>query len=122
MAAAAHTLGVPEIGDVDVTVSEHGDGRPVLLLHGGGGPQTVAGFAEQLAAARPARVLGPIHPGFDGTPRPAALHDVAGLAAVYVALLDRFGLDDATVVGNSIGGWIAAEMGLRRPPRVSGFV
>jgi pimeloyl-ACP methyl ester carboxylesterase len=34
------------------------------------------------------------------------------LAALYAELLDELELDDVTVVGNSIGGWIAAELAL----------
>jgi pimeloyl-ACP methyl ester carboxylesterase len=47
---------------------------------------------------------------------------VAGLAEVYVALLDELDLDGVTVVGNSLGGWIAAEMGLLRSPRIERLV
>ena len=32
-----------------------------MILHGGGGPQTVTGFADLLAAAKPARVITPTH-------------------------------------------------------------
>ena len=107
------------VGPVDVTVDEQGEGRPVLLLHGGGGPDTLTGFGALLAQARPARVIRPVHPGFGGTPRPEELHTVGGLAALYVALLDQLGVDDVTVAGNSIGGWIAAEMAVLSSPRVS---
>ena len=107
------------IGAVDVTVDEQGEGQPFLLLHGGGGPDTVAGFGALLAQAKPARVIRPVHPGFAGTPRPEELHTVGGLAALYVALLDQLGVNDVTVAGNSIGGWIAAEMALLSSPRVS---
>jgi pimeloyl-ACP methyl ester carboxylesterase len=93
-----------------------------LLLHGGGGPATVGGFAELLATTHPAHAIIPVHPGFGGTPRPEPLHTVAGLAALYAALLDQLQLDDVTVVGNSIGGWIAAEMALLESPRVSGII
>jgi len=109
-------------GPVDVTVDDRGEGRPFLLLHGGGGPQTVAGFAELLATRGPARVLTPAHPGFGGTPRPDGLADMSGLAALYRELLDRLGLDEVTVIGNSIGGWIAAEVALTGSPRVRGIV
>jgi len=37
-------------------------------------------------------------------------------------LLERLGLDDTVLVGNSVGGWIAAEMGLRASPRVAAVV
>jgi pimeloyl-ACP methyl ester carboxylesterase len=116
------TMPTVTVADVPVSYSDRGDGRPFLLLHGGAGPRSVAGFADVLAAAEPARVLTPVHPGFDGTPRPAGLHTIAGLAAVYTGLLDQLDLTDVTVVGNSIGGWIAAEIALRRSPRISSVV
>jgi pimeloyl-ACP methyl ester carboxylesterase len=102
----------------DLTVNEYGQGRPFLILHGGGGPRTVSGFAELLAASEPARVLVPVHPGFDGTPRPDDVNSIKALAVVYAQLLDELDLDDVTVVGNSIGGWIAAELALLASPRV----
>jgi pimeloyl-ACP methyl ester carboxylesterase len=41
---------------------------------------------------------------------------------VYVALLDELDLADVTVIGNSFGGWLAAEIALIGSPRVSGAV
>ncbi|MFB7506364.1 alpha/beta fold hydrolase [Streptomyces broussonetiae] len=125
MTNTARTLTLTlESGDVDLaySVDERGEGRPFLLLHGGGGPQTVAGFAGFLAEQRPAHVITPVHPGFGGTARPGWLSDVPTLAQVYVRLLDELGLSDVTVVGNSIGGWIAAEMALLGSDRISGVV
>ncbi|GAA3587477.1 alpha/beta hydrolase [Kribbella ginsengisoli] len=97
-----------------------GTGPNVLLLHGGGGPQTVAGFAELLSADH--HVVTPTHPGFGGTARPTGLTTIAGLAAVYAELLDELELDEVTVVGNSIGGWIAAELALLRADRLKAVV
>jgi pimeloyl-ACP methyl ester carboxylesterase len=119
MITSTYRVSLDGTGPVDVTVSEYGDGRPFLLLHGGGGPDTVTRFGETLAAAEHVRVLVPIHPGFGGTARPEALHSVRDLAALYVALLDQLGLRDVTVIGNSIGGWIAAEIAILNSPRVS---
>ncbi|MFI5952552.1 alpha/beta fold hydrolase [Cryptosporangium sp. NPDC051539] len=104
------------------TYSERGAGAPVLLLHGGAGPMSVTDYADRLAAGHPYRVITPTHPGFDGTPRPDSLTTVGGLADVYVSLLDALDLTGVTVVGNSIGGWIAAEIGIRRSPRVDRLV
>jgi pimeloyl-ACP methyl ester carboxylesterase len=131
---AVHTVNLTDIGPVEVTVSEHGgvserggggergSGQPFLLLHGGGGPDTVATFAELLAATHGVRVITPTHPGFGGTGRPEKLASTGGLAALYVALLDQLELSDVTVIGNSIGGWITAEMALLGSPRVSGAI
>jgi len=119
MTTTTRTVSLDGVGPVDVTFNEDGKGQPFLLLHGGGGPDTVGRFGPLLAASHPARVITPVHPGFGGTPRPEALHTVGGLAALYVALLDELGLEDVTVVGNSIGGWIAAEMAILNSPRIS---
>jgi pimeloyl-ACP methyl ester carboxylesterase len=120
----ARTYEVPVDGNgiVEVAVSERGEGRPFLLLHGGGGPLTVSGFADLLANERHARVITPTHPGFAGTPRPDALTSIGGLAALYTALLVELDASDVTVVGNSIGGWIAAEMALLNTTRISSFI
>jgi pimeloyl-ACP methyl ester carboxylesterase len=116
------TLDVAGIGPVGVTVEERGDGRASMVLHGGAGPQSVARFAQLLADHGGSRVVTPTHPGFGGTPRPDALNSVAGLAALYNGLLDDLGLEDVLVIGNSVGGWIAAEMALLGSPRISRVV
>jgi pimeloyl-ACP methyl ester carboxylesterase len=116
------TIPVAGYGTVEISVTEQGEGRPILLLHGGGGPLTVVGFADLLAAQKPARVVTPTHPGFGGTPRPDSLASVPGLAALYIALVAELGMRDVTVIGNSIGGWIAAEMALLDTSRISSFV
>jgi pimeloyl-ACP methyl ester carboxylesterase len=117
-----HRIPVDGIGTVELSLTERGDGHPFLLLHGGGGPLTVNAFGDLLAAERPARVVIPTHPGFGGTPRPDSLESVPGLAALYISLLATLGLEGVTVIGNSIGGWIAAEMALLDTSRISSFV
>ena len=116
------TVALADTGPVDVTVSEYGDGQPILLLHGGGGPDTVTGFAELFAKAHEVRVIVPTHPGFGGTDRPAVLTSIPDLAALYAGLLDQLDAGQVTVIGNSIGGWITAEMALLASPRISGAV
>jgi pimeloyl-ACP methyl ester carboxylesterase len=107
------------IGSIPVTYGDIGSGHPFLLLHGGAGPQSVSGFADTLATAVSGRVIVPVHPGFADTPRPAGLDSVAGLAALYLCLLDELDLDGVTVIGNSIGGWIAAEMAVTASGRIA---
>jgi pimeloyl-ACP methyl ester carboxylesterase len=117
-----YQLDVSTIGPVDLTVDTFGEGQAFLLLHGGGGPTTVALFAQTFAALHGVRVVVPVHPGFGGTTRPESLRTVRQLAALYVALLEELEARDVTVIGNSMGGWIASEMGLLDATRLRGVV
>ena len=119
---STHHLSIEGIGPIEVEVSRRGEGHQFVVLHGGAGSQSVGAFAELLAETEHAYVITPTHPGFSGTPRPAALTTIRGLAALYVALLDALDLTDVTVVGNSIGGWIAAEMALLGSARIARIV
>ena len=121
MSSRTYTLSLP-YGEVPVTVAERGDGAPVLLLHGGAGPDSFTGFADELAARFGYRVLTPVNPGFGGTPRPEGLDSVRKLAEVYARLLAELDLTGVIVAGNSIGGWVAAEVALAAPDRVSRLI
>jgi pimeloyl-ACP methyl ester carboxylesterase len=97
----------------DLPVVTAGDpaARTALVLHGGGGPQTVAPIVGHLADTMHA--LAPTHPGWDGTTRPDSIASVADLAHAYLARLVDHGEQDVVVVGSSIGGWIALEMAVQ---------
>lgn len=116
-----HALNIDSVGPVELTVTDSGTGPTYLLLHGGGGPQTVSAFADLLTATG-ARVIAPVHPGFGGTVRPESVSTIQQLAELYVALLDDLNLTDVTVIGNSLSAWVAAEIALRHSSRVSGLI
>lgn len=107
-----------------VPLAEAGDAssRTALVLHGGGGPRTVAPIVGHLAPTM--HVLAPTHPGWEGTPLPESLESIAQLAAAYLELLARRNERDVVVVGSSLGGWIALEMGVqaRRDDRYAGLL
>ncbi|HEX3678878.1 MAG TPA: alpha/beta fold hydrolase, partial [Galbitalea sp.] len=101
--------------------SELGTGRPVLLLHGGGGPFTTALLAQHLAETT--HVIAPTHPGFQGTERPVGIDSVRVLADLYAQYLIDQDLRDVLVVGSSMGGWLAAELALgSAADRIGGVV
>ncbi|GAA1448838.1 alpha/beta fold hydrolase [Leifsonia poae] len=97
----------------DLPVIQAGDpaSRTALVLHGGGGPQTVAPIVGHLASTMHA--FAPTHPGWDGTPLPDSVTSVADLASGYLARLFDRGERDVALIGSSIGGWIALEMALQ---------
>lgn len=110
------------VNGAGIALADRDRTRPFLLLHGGGGVATMTGFADLLAERTHSRVLLPTHPGFGGTVRPASLANTKDLAAAYVGLLEELDVSDVTIIGNSFGGWIAAEVALLNSPRVSGAV
>ena len=116
------TLVVEGMGRVEVSFSERGSGANVLLLHGGGGVGSVTPWAELLATTQDARVITPMHPGLGRTPRPDTLTSARGLALVYAAFMEKLDLDHVSVIGHSIGGWIAAELALVAGARISSLV
>lgn len=103
-----------------LSVDDAGDGRPFLLLHGGAGPGSLAGLAGALAGS--GRSILPTHPGFNAQPRPDWFHSVDELVLTYLSLIERLDLHDLVVVGNSFGGWLAAELALRGSQRISAIV
>ena len=103
-----------------LSFATRGAGRTFLLLHGGAGPASMYGLTDALSAK--ARTVVPVHPGFNGTPRPERFHRIEDLVLAYLSLIERLDLRDVVLVGNSLGGWIAAEMALRLSPRLAGAV
>ncbi|MFI0237725.1 alpha/beta fold hydrolase [Streptomyces sp. NPDC016845] len=87
------------------------EARTALVLHGGGGPRTVAPLVGHLAATLHA--LAPTHPGWDGTARPDSITSVERLAGAYLTRLREHEERDVVLIGSSIGGWIALEMAVQ---------
>jgi pimeloyl-ACP methyl ester carboxylesterase len=109
-----------ELGGIAVETLIVGSGPPLLFLHGGDYVAQNQAFIDQLAARF--RVVMPRHPGFGNTPRPAWFRSVNDIATLYLDLLDRLDLTDATLVGASFGGWVALELAVRSTARVARLV
>ena len=101
-----------------LSVLEAGLGPPILAIHGLGG--TKGSFLPSVAALAPQfRVIAVDMPGFGDSDKPiGAPYDPRFFAGAGIDLLDALGLDRVHVIGNSLGGRIALEIGLRHPDRV----
>jgi len=97
---------------------EAGLGDPVVTLHGLGG--TKVSFLPTVAAlAGSFRVIAVDLPGFGDSDKPlGAPYDAPFFARSVVALLDELEIERAHVIGNSMGGRVAIEVGLGAPERV----
>lgn len=105
---------------VQLDISGHGQGCPVLVLHGEDGPCPQAPFFSLLA--NQGRVILPTHPGFGQAPDMADIDTVDDLAYLYLDLLDEYDLREVVVIGCSLGGWIAAEMAVKSTARLSRLI
>jgi pimeloyl-ACP methyl ester carboxylesterase len=139
------------INETPVNYVELGEGPPLIFVHGLGGSwpnwlEQLPVFAGRNGDSRQGRVspgfgrngdspqrgLSPgfgTHrviavdlPGFGHSPMPRETISISGYARTLDALLDSLGIDAAAVVGNSMGGFVAAELAINFPRRVERLV
>jgi pimeloyl-ACP methyl ester carboxylesterase len=98
---------------------EAGTGEPVVCVHGLGG--TKASFLPTVAAlADTYRVIAVDLPGFGESDKPiGAPYNAQWFAGGVFSLMDALELDEAHLVGNSMGGRVAIEAGFMEPDRVA---
>jgi pimeloyl-ACP methyl ester carboxylesterase len=96
-----------------------GQGEPVVTLHGLGG--TKASFLPTLAQLAPYyRVIAVDLPGFGDSSKPVgASYHAPFFARATVEVLDALEIEHAHLIGNSMGGRVALEVGMRYPDRAS---
>jgi pimeloyl-ACP methyl ester carboxylesterase len=97
------------------------DAPPILFVHGLGGlwQNWLLNIPAFMGAHR---VVAPDLPGFGRSEMPAGRISIQGYARVLDELCSLLGLEDPVVVGNSMGGFIGAELALAFPTRVSRLV
>ena len=103
--------------------TDHGnpDGEPLLLLHG---------FTDSWRSWEPVlehlprelRAIAPTQRGHGDAERPAHGYRIEDLAADTVDLMDQLELPRATVVGHSMGAWLAQRIAIDHPERVNAVV
>jgi pimeloyl-ACP methyl ester carboxylesterase len=104
-----------------VNAIEMGEGSPLVFVHGLSG--CWQNWLEQLPVfAERHRVLAIDLPGFGHSPMPAAEITISGYARLLDRIMEQLGIDAAGVVGNSMGGFIAAELAIAFPQRVERLV
>ncbi|HEV8714354.1 MAG TPA: alpha/beta hydrolase [Candidatus Binatia bacterium] len=90
-----------------------GQGRPLVVLHSVEGSLGWRSYHRQLA--QHFTVYAPTLPGFGPSERPAWLETFPDLARFSLWLLQELQLEKVSLLGNFIGGWLAAEMAVMSP-------
>lgn len=110
-----------EVDGAPVNTIVLGSGPPLVFVHGLSG--SWPNWLQQLAAfAGERRVVAMDLPGFGHSPMPRRDISIAGYARILEGLFDALGIDAAAVVGNSMGGFISAELAIAVPQRVERLV
>jgi pimeloyl-ACP methyl ester carboxylesterase len=105
---------------INLPMVRRGTGAPLLLLHGGDGPQSHLPFFAQLSTQFD--VIAPVHPGFAGSPIPEHFDTLEDLVYLYLDLLEALDLRQVVLLGFAMGGWAAAEIAVRNSTRLARLI
>jgi pimeloyl-ACP methyl ester carboxylesterase len=104
-----------------MNIVDMGSGPAVVFIHGLSG--CWQNWLEQLPLfARDHRVIAVDLPGFGQSEMPAEEISISGYADAIDELMGELGLEEARIVGNSMGGFIGAELAINHPQRVERLV
>jgi pimeloyl-ACP methyl ester carboxylesterase len=112
-----------QVGSLAVAVDDAGDGLPVVLLHGLACGKRMW-FHQKRALRKRFRVIAYDLRGHGQTDAPAAATDYSAalLARDLVGVLDALKIEQAAIVGFSLGGGPALALAASKPERVSRLV
>ena len=107
-----------QVAGAPVNVVEIGSGPPVVFIHGHSGAWQ--NWLEQLpvVAAAGYRAIAFDLPGFGASPMPVEPITMSGYGRIVDELLGLLDVSAAAVVGNSMGGFVGAELAIAFPHRV----
>jgi pimeloyl-ACP methyl ester carboxylesterase len=113
MAMTEHHDRTINVGGASIHYLVGGSGEPIVALHGfDGNPGWLPVYDE---LAQRFTVYAPTHPGFAGSDRPPWLESFTDLSRFYLWILQELNLGKATLLGFSIGGWLASEIAVLSP-------
>ncbi len=108
------------VGGIDVHAWVGGQGPPLLVLHGAGGNRGWTRWLEQVAERF--TVWAPTHPGFGRSGDAEWMEGIDDLARFYLWFIEAAGLGRPHLLGQSLGGWTAAEMASMSPGSIERLV
>lgn len=108
-----------EVGRLSISTLTMGEGpRDVILIHGLGAAKSSLYDAAASLARDGYRVHAIDLPGFGGSSKRPGQYGAQYFTRVVLGLMDALAIERAHVVGNSMGGRVALELGMQHPDRV----
>jgi pimeloyl-ACP methyl ester carboxylesterase len=110
-----------ELPGAEVNYVEVGSGKPILFVHGISGCwQNWLENLPHFGAGHRAIALD--LPGFGASPMPSWQIEMSAYARLIGAFCEQLGIEEATLVGNSMGGLLAVEVATTDPTRFERLV
>tara|TARA_Y100001936_G_scaffold228188_1_gene249107 strand:- start:987 stop:1802 length:816 start_codon:yes stop_codon:yes gene_type:complete len=103
-----------------VIVHTKGAGKSLLLLHSEDRYERNAAFTDELA--KKYRVIMPCMPGYDGSTLPDSIRTIEDMSYLYLDLIDAMKLENVSVIGFSVGGWLACEIVTKNDTRINKLI
>jgi pimeloyl-ACP methyl ester carboxylesterase len=108
-----------DVNGIETVVLTAGEGEPLVYFHGAG---TAFGFDHLLPLAERFRLVVPYHPGFGLSADDPTIDTLHDYVLHYLDLFDLLGIERLALVGESMGGNIAAWFAIEQPERVARLV
>jgi pimeloyl-ACP methyl ester carboxylesterase len=108
------------VGGTRVQAWVGGRGAPLLVLHGAGGNRGWRRWMDLVSERY--TVWAPTHPGFGASGDAEWMDGIDDLARFHLWLIDAAGLGRPHLLGQSIGGWTAAEMAAMSPGAIERLI
>jgi len=104
------------VSGCEIEILKAGVGPALLFLHGAGGAHNWTPYMDRLAEHYSVYV--PSHPGWGRSDTPKWLDGMGDLAYFYLEFLKTLDKERVHLVGNSLGGWLALEIGVRSTEQI----
>jgi pimeloyl-ACP methyl ester carboxylesterase len=120
---AVYTKQTTKVGDLDVAYFLGGRQEsipPVVYLHGMGATGRWESF--HMALGTVALVYAPQFPGWPEGQPPAGVSSIKDYAHLMSAFMDSLGIGEATLVGHSVGAWMAQYLATEQPERFTKLI
>lgn len=108
------------LSGLNIEYFDEGSGPVILYLHSNEGPNPDLALIQALTKTN--RVVMPAMPGFGTSETASFIKTVDDLSYVALDLLEALDLNDVTVLGSSLGGWMAVEAATKASPRIARLV
>jgi len=108
-----------DVNGIDTAVLLAGRGDPLVYFHGAG---TAFGFDHLLPLAERSQLIVPYHPGFGASADDPGIDSLHDYVLHYLDLFEELGIEELSLVGESMGGCIAAWFAIEQPRRVRRLV